>query len=217
MDGIRQDLACVSVDEKQACSQRCCILQWSEAAQGQQFRTRLVNQILKSMITWSSSPDRVVNRSCNTSWRSLLTSELVCDISPCGEVSPVSSPNKVSTLIPDGKLAFVWERLLHEWRRCVCRLCTSHLSRVKRELPTFFFHECGRHVGGVPRSSLKGKETRHNEGDKNTSDPKQAKTHQTKTRTTNPKTTTARGRFPLIKVRFLCTKVRHVKTTKADC
>ena len=27
----------------------------------------------RSMITWSSSPDRVVNRSCNTSWRSLLT------------------------------------------------------------------------------------------------------------------------------------------------
>ena len=24
---------------------------------------------------------------------------------------------------------------LHEWRRCVCRLCTSHLSRVNRELP----------------------------------------------------------------------------------
>ena len=24
---------------------------------------------------------------------------------------------------------------LHEWRRCVRRLCTSHLSRVSRELP----------------------------------------------------------------------------------
>ena len=24
---------------------------------------------------------------------------------------------------------------LHEWRRCVCRLCTSHLSRVNIELP----------------------------------------------------------------------------------
>ena len=23
---------------------------------------------------------------------------------------------------------------LHEWRRCVCRSCTSHLSRVKKEL-----------------------------------------------------------------------------------
>ena len=46
---------------------------------------------------------------------------------------------------------------------------------------------------------------------------KQAKTHQTKTKTRNRKTTTARGRFPLIKARFLCTRVRHVKTTKADC
>ena len=25
---------------------------------------------------------------------------------------------------------------LHEWRRCVCRFCTSHLSRVKMELQT---------------------------------------------------------------------------------
>ena len=25
-------------------------------------------------------------------------------------------------------------RFLHEWRRCVCRSCTSHLSRVKKEL-----------------------------------------------------------------------------------
>ena len=40
----------------------------------------------------------------------------------------------------------------------------------------YFFHECGRHVGGVPRSSLKGKETRHDEGEKNTSNPTQAKT-----------------------------------------
>ena len=50
-----------------------------------------------------------------------------------------------------------------------------------------FFHECGRRVGGVPRSSLKGKETRNDEGEKNTSDPKQAKTHQTKTKTRNQK------------------------------
>ena len=28
-----------------------------------------------------------------------------------------------------------------------------------------FFHEYGRHVGGVPRSSLKGKETPHDEGE----------------------------------------------------
>ena len=35
-----------------------------------------------------------------------------------------------------------------------------------------FFHECGRRVGGVPRSSLKGKETQHDEGEKNTSNPK---------------------------------------------
>ena len=38
--------------------------------------------------------------------------------------------------------------------------------------PPFFFHECGRRVGGVPRSSLKGKETQHDEGEKNTSNPK---------------------------------------------
>ena len=31
--------------------------------------------------------------------------------------------------------------------------------------PQFFFHEYGRHVGGVPRSSLKGKETQHDDGE----------------------------------------------------
>ena len=63
------------------------------------------------------------------------------------------------------------------------------------QLPSnrFFFHECGRRVGGVPRSLLKGKETLLYEGEKNTSDPKQQET-------TNPKqkANTARGRFPLI-------------------
>ena len=38
-----------------------------------------------------------------------------------------------------------------------------------------FFHECGRRVGGVPRSSLKGKETRRDEGEKNTSNTKTSK------------------------------------------
>ena len=35
-----------------------------------------------------------------------------------------------------------------------------------------FFHECGRHVGGVPRSSLKGKETQHDEGKRTQATPK---------------------------------------------
>ena len=52
----------------------------------------------------------------------------------------------------------------------------------------FFFHEYGRRVGGVPRSSLKGKETLHDEGEKNTSNPKtkQKLTKQT-TKTRKPK------------------------------
>ena len=45
--------------------------------------------------------------------------------------------------------------------------------------PSFFFHECGRHVGGVPRSSLKGKETQRDEGEKNTSNPKTSKQKKT--------------------------------------
>ena len=28
----------------------------------------------------------------------------------------------------------VLQFFLHEWRRCVCRLCASHLSRVESEL-----------------------------------------------------------------------------------
>ena len=54
------------------------------------------------------------------------------------------------------------------------RLCTSHLSRV-------FFHECGRRVGGVPRSSLKGKETQPDEGEKEHKQP------QNQTKPTKPK------------------------------
>ena len=56
----------------------------------------------------------------------------------------------------------------------------------------FFFHEYGRRVGGVPRSSMKGKETQHDEGEKNTSNPK-SQTNQTRTPNTK-----ARGRIPLI-------------------
>ena len=44
----------------------------------------------------------------------------------------------------------------------------------------FFFHEYGRRVGGVPRSSLKGKETQHDEGEKNTSKPQKANKNQPK-------------------------------------
>ena len=38
--------------------------------------------------------------------------------------SPLGEPMLMS--------AFIF--FLHEWRRCVCRSCTSHLSRVKKEL-----------------------------------------------------------------------------------
>ena len=68
-----------------------------------------------------------------------------------------------------------------------------------RSAQVIFFHECGRRVGGVPRSSLKGKETQHDEGEKNTSNPK-TKQKPTKQKP-EPKTKTpprARGRFPLI-------------------
>ena len=64
-----------------------------------------------------------------------------------------------------------------------------------------FFHEYGRHVGGVPRSSLKGKETQHDDGEKNTSKPQKAtKTNQNK----NPNQTPpkAGGRFPIIQTVF---------------
>ena len=40
----------------------------------------------------------------------------------------------------------------------------------------FFFHERGRHVGGVPRSSLKGKETQHDEGKRTQATPNQTRT-----------------------------------------
>ena len=58
-----------------------------------------------------------------------------------------------------------------------------------------FFHECGRRVGGVPRSSLKGKETQHDEGKRTQANPKPSKTHQTKTRTKNQNAT--KGQRPI--------------------
>ena len=59
-----------------------------------------------------------------------------------------------------------------------------------------FFHEYGRHVGGVPRSSMKGKETQHDEGEKNTSNPKPNKHQPNK----NPKHKSQRPNPPHLKV-----------------
>ena len=57
--------------------------------------------------------------------------------------------------------------------RVIGRLTSLRLVQcTKVNSCIFFFHECGRRVGGVPRSSLKGKETQHDEGEKNTSNPK---------------------------------------------
>ena len=47
----------------------------------------------------------------------------------------------------------------------VC-LVEYHQGHSRRLRLVLFFHECGRRVGGVPRSSLKGKETLHDEGQK---------------------------------------------------
>ena len=47
--------------------------------------------------------------------------------------------------------------------------------------PNFFFHEYGRHVGGVSRSSMKGKETQLDDGEQNTS---RTQTNRTKTNQT---------------------------------
>ena len=57
-----------------------------------------------------------------------------------------------------------------------------------------FFHEYGRHVGGVPRSSLKGKETQHDDGEKNTSKPQKANKPN---KPNNPNQTTPKGQRPI--------------------
>ena len=56
----------------------------------------------------------------------------------------------------------------------------------------------GRRVGGVPRSSLKGKETQHDEGEKNTSKPQKPNKKPTKQEPQNKHNQKARGRIPLI-------------------
>ena len=62
------------------------------------------------------------------------------------------------------------------------------LSDLDASTGAAFFHEYGRHVGGVPRSSLKGKETQNDEGKRTQANPNQTK-HQTKTKTNNQKHT----------------------------
>ena len=42
-------------------------------------------------------------------------------------------------------------------------LCLDDVGRILHGF--FFFHEYGRRVGGVPRSSLKGKETQQDDGE----------------------------------------------------
>ena len=65
---------------------------------------------------------------------------------------------------PDCHPAVLARKLLPDW------VCVGGLQ--------FFFHEYGRHVGGVPRSSLKGKETQHDEGKRTQATPNQPQ-HQT--------------------------------------
>ena len=56
-----------------------------------------------------------------------------------------------------------------------------------------FFHECGRRVGGVPRSSLKGRKRDVMRGKRTQAKQKQAKTPQPQTRNRNQK-----PQFPLV-------------------
>ena len=43
-------------------------------------------------------------------------------------------------------------------------LILAQSRQFSAQMTEFFFHKCGRRVGGVPRSSLKGKKTQHDEG-----------------------------------------------------
>ena len=60
-----------------------------------------------------------------------------------------------------------------------------------------FFHEYGRRVGGVPRSSMKGKETQHDEGGKEHKQPQTPTNHQPNK---NPKHKGQRPNPPHLKV-----------------
>ena len=62
-------------------------------------------------------------------------------------------------------------------------------------VPAFFSHEYGRRVGGVPRSSLKGKETHKMMGDRTqeTKNPKNTKPKQQ----TKPQPNNTKGQRPI--------------------
>ena len=54
------------------------------------------------------------------------------------------------------------------WARAHCFnevLSPAVFSIGRQEAKPLFFHEYGRHMGGVPRSSLQGKETQHDDGE----------------------------------------------------
>ena len=81
-------------------------------------------------------------------------------------------------------------------QRPFCPPSSSDLALVTAmEQQGFFFHECGRHVGGVPRSSLKGRETQHDEGKRTQATPNQTKTPN-KNQTKNKNTT--KGQRPFL-------------------
>ena len=60
---------------------------------------------------------------------------------------------------------------------------------------SFFFHEYGRRVGGVPRSSLKGKETHLMMGKRTQGNPQRNPNQKPKTKNNQKE---ARGRFPIV-------------------
>ena len=76
----------------------------------------------------------------------------------------------------------------HQSGRLVCaEIVVLILIACKKE--PLFFYECGCHVGGVPRSSLKGKETQKMMRGKEHKQPQNQTNHQTKTTTKNQNTT----------------------------
>ena len=74
-----------------------------------------------------------------------------------------------------------------------------------------FFHECGRRVGGVPRSSLKGKETLLDEGEKNTSDPKQQNPTKPKQEPQTKKPPQPEADSPVLSKQQICEKLQIQK------
>ena len=104
--------------------QGCVTLTWASQIAVLQLRTEVCLTAASWKQASSHSPCRQISTELErprVSCQQLQTVDL--SQTRCSQLQQLNLPQNFSNYF-----------FLHEWRRCVCRLCTSHLSRVESEL-----------------------------------------------------------------------------------